>query len=89
MKRTRLKPRSAKMKKQLLAENELKRKLYIKQGGICGCGCKRKLETDYFGWDKHEIIKRSQGGDPLDEKNCVLLRRQCHMKAEGINVKEL
>ena len=80
MKRTRINPISAKRKKQLLAENELKRKLYIKQDGICGCGCNRKLETDYFGWDKHELVKRSQGGDPLDENNCILLRRQCHMK---------
>lgn len=79
MKRSRIKPISDKRKKQLLLENELKRKLYIKQNGVCGCGCKRKLETDYFGWDKHEIIKRSQGGDPLDPDNCVLLRRLCHM----------
>lgn len=80
MKKTPLKKVSDKRKKQLLLENELKKKLFKKQNGICACGCGKKLETDYFGWDKHEIISRAQGGDPLDEKNCVVIRRQCHMK---------
>lgn len=89
MRRSRIRSISAKRKRQLLLENELKAKLYKKQDGMCGCGCKRKLETDWAGWDKHELVSRARGGDPLDENNCDLRRRQCHMKKHGINVKEV
>lgn len=85
MKQDRLNPISAKRKKQLLLENELKRLLYKKQGGLCA-KCKRKLDWHWAGWDKHEIKSRSQGGDPLDPNNCELVCRLCHIEAGGERV---
>lgn len=79
MRRSKINPISAKRKKQLLLENKLKQKLYKKQNGRCK-KCGKPLEWDWAGWDKHEIISRAQGGDPLDENNCELDHRQCHMK---------
>lgn len=86
MRRSRINPISVKRKKQQLVENELKRKLYIKQDGKCK-KCGRALELHWAGWHKHEIVFRSQGGDPLDPNNCVLLHNVCGMGEHNIKVK--
>ena len=73
---------SAKKRAQLKAEKELTARLYEKQGGLCdACHCA-------LGWGsaKHEIKHRSQGGDPTDEKNCVLLCLPCHGARHGVKV---
>jgi len=31
-----------------------------------------------------EVIHRSQGGDPTDPANCILLCGVCHMRAHGL-----
>jgi len=32
----------------------------------------------------HEVIHCSQGGDPTDPANCILLCGVCHMRAHGL-----
>jgi len=32
----------------------------------------------------HEHLHRSQGGDPTDPDNCILLCGVCHMRAHGL-----
>lgn len=82
MKKTPLKKVSDKRRKQLLLENELKKRLYKKQNGKCArCGG----TCDWRGWQKHEIIFRSQGGDATDEDNCELICAKCHSAKHGIN----
>jgi len=81
MKRKKIKPISEKRKAQIVKEKELSLLLYEKQKGLCGCGCGKRLLDDWLPPSKHEIRKRSQGGDPTDIKNCVLLRGECHIKA--------
>lgn len=72
---------SDKRRKQLLLENELKEKLYKKQNGRCAkCGG----SCDWRGWQKHEVVFRSQGGDPTDENNCELICAKCHAKEHDI-----
>ena len=81
MRRTPINPISQKRKKQLLLENELKKKLYKLQGGLCAdCGKK----ADWRGWQKHEVVFRSQGGDPTNETNCRLICAKCHSLAHNI-----
>ena len=81
MRKTPLKRQSAKRKQQLLKENELKQKLFKLQGGQCAdCGG----ACDWRGWEKHEVVFRSQGGDATDEGNCILICAKCHSKRHGI-----
>lgn len=69
---------SVKMAKQKVEERKLKQELLIRCQGRCECGCNRyPTDWPYF-LDKHEIVFRSHGGDPLDSRNCVILRRDCH-----------
>ena len=35
----------------------------------------------------HERVRRSQGGDPADPDNCVLLCPRCHLAAHGIRAR--
>lgn len=81
MRKTPLKRQSAKREKQLLLENELKKILFKKQFGLCAdCG----KVCDWRGWEKHEVIFRSRGGDATDENNCKLICAKCHSKEHGI-----
>jgi 5-methylcytosine-specific restriction endonuclease McrA len=81
IKRTALRAVSQKRQAQMKAEKELSKKMLDKCGGKCmKCG---KL-PDWRGLSKHEIIFRSQGGDPLDESNCQLLCGTCHDLIHGI-----
>jgi len=73
---------SNKKRAQLKAERILTARLIIRQEGKCA-DCKEKLG---FGSAKHEIIFRSHGGDPLDEKNTVLLCLVCHGKRHRLNL---
>lgn len=82
MRRKPLRKISVKKAAQLKAEKLLTGRLIIKQKGRCA-DCNKLL-----GWGsaKHEIKFRSQGGDPTDETNCVLLCLKCHGKAHGIKI---
>ena len=73
---------SAKKQAQLKVEKELTARLLIKQAGLCA-DCNRAL-----GWGsaKHEKIFRSQGGDPTNEENCILLCLVCHGARHGQNL---
>ena len=78
---------SEKMKAQKVKEKELSLKLWLKQKGRCAnpeCQC--DLMWCFPPASKHEIKRRSQGGDPLDEKNCQMLCGVCHLRASGIKV---
>jgi 5-methylcytosine-specific restriction endonuclease McrA len=81
IKRTALRAVSQKRQAQMKAEKELSKKMLEKCGGKCmKCG---KL-PDWRGLSKHEIIFRSQGGNPLDESNCLILCGKCHNRVHGI-----
>jgi len=79
MKRTPIRRISNKRAQQNRKEAELKIKLLDRCQGLCEeCG---KSPTEFpFTLDKHEIVFRSHGGDPLDPDNCLMLCRQCHDK---------
>ena len=79
MKKTPIHRISPKRRKQLIAEIQLTKVLFKKQGGLCA-KCHKPLDWHWAGFDKHEIKRRSQGGDPLDEMNCELLCRLCHIE---------
>lgn len=75
MKRTRIRTMSDKMREQKAREWELREILYDNQRGRCA-RCNKRLS---YGWySKHEINRRSAGGDPLDINNCELLCTICH-----------
>ncbi len=77
MKRTRIKPISDKRRKQIVGEKTLAQRLWIKQNGLCNrCNC--VLFGTFPPPSKHEIIRRSAGGDPLSEDNCEILCAKCH-----------
>ena len=58
-------------------EQELKQELLKRCGGLCEC-CHKPPTKFPFTLDKHEIIFRSHGGNPLDPQNCIMLCRACH-----------
>ena len=72
-----LKRMSVKRSKQIVEEKILSRMLWIKQRGLCN-RCKRVLFGTFPPPSKHEIIRRSAGGDPLSEENCEILCHACH-----------
>lgn len=81
-----LKRISIKKQAQLRQEGTLKKQLLVRCGGRCEyCG-------QYPGWpyvlDKHEIIPRSLGGDPLDPLNCKMACRQCHIAEQEHRIVE-
>ena len=72
---------SRRMAKQRKQERELSLTLLVRGGGRCQrCG----QLPDWRGLSKHEKVKRSQGGDPLDPNNCELLCGRCHSREHGI-----
>jgi len=66
---------------QLAQEKALTQQLLIRSNGQCE---KCHEWPDWRGLSKHEIRHRSQGGDPLDPGNCLLLCGKCHSGAHGI-----
>ncbi len=84
MKRVPIRKISDKRAIEIQQEAELRRVLYIKQKGLCAdCGG----QPDWRGWQKHEIVFRSQGGSPIDEKNCILICYPCGAKRHNIREK--
>ena len=82
MKFTPLKKISHKRRKQLIQEAMLTARLLTRQGGKCyDCGTNK---PDFRGWQKHELIFRSHGGDPQDESNCIVLCAKCHSARHSI-----
>lgn len=73
---------SPKRQWQSTQETILTAKLLAEQGGKCyDCGTDK---PDWRGWQKHELTFRSQGGDPLDKNNCIVLCAKCHSARHGI-----
>lgn len=69
------------MARQKAAEKRLTNDLLSRSGGLCeDCGS----AGDFRGLAKHEIRHRSQGGDPLDPANVLLLCGRCHSLRHGI-----
>ncbi len=58
---------SDKKARQNRLEGKLKKEMIEQQQGCC-VEC-RKYNPSYL--SKHEIVRRSAGGDPLDPRNCV------------------
>lgn len=59
-------------------------KVWLRDGGRCiWPTCRRvvMLDTDnpYLLANIHELVNRSQGGDPCDADGCVTLCAECHM----------
>jgi len=78
MKRTPIRKISDKKIRQNILERKLKNQLLSERGARCEkCG-----RTDMV-LDKHEVLHRSQCGDPLDPDNCVILCRCCHDAVHG------
>ena len=72
---------SKKRAKVLRKERKLTQELLIRCGGLCEmCG----NLPDFRGLSKHEKIKRSQGGDPTNRDNCLMLCGKCHSGCHGI-----
>lgn len=70
---------SNKKAKQFAEERKLKCIMIAKaDGDVYHRRAKCAMCGQYGLVDKHEIIPRSLGGDPLDEANCVLLCRLHH-----------
>lgn len=79
--KTELKRISNKMAAQKVKERALRLKLLERCQGLCEL-CHRA--PDWRGLSKHEIKFRSQGGNPLDEDNCLMLCGVCHSKEHHI-----
>lgn len=62
---------------QTKAEQKLKQELLIRCKGLCEV-CHKPPTKFPFTLDKHEIIFRSKGGNPLDPNNCIMVCRDCH-----------
>lgn len=80
MKRSAPRKVSPKMQVQQREEAKLKARMIWKHDRYC-MNCGRFIPS----WDiidKHEVLPRSLGGDPLNEDNCVLLGRFCCHEAE-------
>ena len=68
---------SVKKAQQRSKERGLARELLQRANGRCE-SCKQL--PDWRGLAKHEDKHRSQGGDPLDPGNCLLLCGRCHSR---------
>lgn len=69
------KARSVKKQREMLARHKLRVQLQSERGDWC----EAKLPACSGRWtDMHELLARSQGGDPLDPNNIALLCRGCH-----------
>lgn len=67
--------------KVLYKERKLIHELLQRCGGLCEM-CKEL--PDWRGLSKHEKIHRSQGGDPADKDNCLMVCGKCHSKCHGL-----
>ena len=72
---------SQKRAKTLKLEAKLSAELLEECQGYC---MKCHKLPDFRGLSKHEIKMRSQGGDPTEKTNCVLLCGKCHSAQKGI-----
>jgi len=82
MRRSILRSVSKKRSRERYRERKLRRELLKRCGGLCElCG---EL-PDWRGLYKHEIKFRSQGGDPLDPNNCLMVCGKCSSKEHGIH----
>jgi 5-methylcytosine-specific restriction endonuclease McrA len=68
-----LNPVSKKMAIQKGKEAKLKAELLYDADNQCQYCHKPNMILD-----KHEIISRARGGNPLDKDNCIILCRSCH-----------
>jgi len=73
---------SKKRAKVMYGERKLRRELLERSGGFCEI-CHEL--PDFRGLMKHEKLHRSQGGDPTDKDNCLMLCGKCHSKQHGIH----
>jgi 5-methylcytosine-specific restriction endonuclease McrA len=81
MKRTPLNKVSKKKLVEKKKEQKLTQELLELCKGLCmNCGS----TPDFRGLSKHEIKFRSQGGDPTDRNNTILVCGKCHSKFHGI-----
>lgn len=48
------------------------------RGPLCEAQGKASPTCQGFWSDGHELVRRSQGGDPLDPDNVILVCRMCH-----------
>lgn len=79
-----MRPVSRKRAKVLYKEKKLTNELMKRCGGLCEiCG----NLPDWRGLAKHERIKRSQGGDPTERNNCLMVCGKCHARCHGIKEK--
>jgi 5-methylcytosine-specific restriction endonuclease McrA len=73
MKRTRLRKQSAKARAMAPARKACMAIVRKRSNGIC-----EYLYCREFATDGHEILRRSQGGSPVDPENVVHLCREHH-----------
>ena len=72
---------SVKKARQRSKERTLACELLQRANGRCE-NCNQL--PDWRGLAKHERKHRSQGGDPLDPGNCLMLCGRCHSKEHGL-----
>lgn len=75
--KTRLQPVSAKRRALGPERMATRNAVFERAAGICEARTER---CTYFGCDVHEIKTRARGGSITDERNCLLLCRECHSK---------
>lgn len=80
MKKSRIKPMSAKKQSQMEEETRLKQVVYLMGKGMCEL-CGRRVIADRG----HEIVFRSRGGSPLDPLNVIQLCSKCHNKEHNLS----
>ena len=79
--RAKIKPVSKKRVKIKKQEIKLSQELLEQSNGLCmNCG----QLPDWRGLSKHEKVFRSQGGNPLDKDNTILICAKCHSEKHGI-----
>ena len=72
---------SKKRAKVLRKEKKLTQELLTRCGGLCEI-CHEW--PDWRGLSKHEKVFRSQGGDPTDPNNCLMVCGRCSSREHGI-----
>lgn len=78
MKRTPIRQRSAKKAVEVRARIKFLLKLERDRGPICQAQGAASPACQGFWSDGHELVRRSQGGDPLSADNVILVCRLCH-----------
>jgi len=69
------KARSVKKQKEMLHRHKLSIELRRERGDACEAGL---VMCTGMWHDMHELLARSQGGDPLDKANVLCVCRPCH-----------